>query len=297
MTVPPCPSVKTLCAIEMNKRKYYSSRTKKDSLTLSELYFKFKHIYLYFEGKHYFKEKAGIYYKDIPEEIKHKAGFSLNFQPFPITEWSVLDTTEDNLFDVIEFLFDHVSKPGEYGYLTTETGFNYEDYITYDEAEGKNEYREQINSILADYKPGFELNEDGRILAKGTHGLEQILDADIPIYDERNVDSKVRSAVQKWRNRHLDMSEKKQAIVELADVFEWLRKTKKLEKALSQRDEAALFEIANKFGIRHHDPKQKSDYDKDIWYAWIFHFYLATYHTAIRLIKRRETRNNKLEGT
>jgi hypothetical protein len=273
----------------MSERRYYSSRTKRVQLSLSEIYFKFQHIYLYFMKKDYFKEKAGIYGTNLPEEIKHKAGFSLKFQPFPITKWAEADITEDNLFDVLEFLYDHVSQPGEYGDLTTDTGFNYQDYINYDEAEGKKEYREKINTILADYKQGYKLSEEGQILAIGSHGLDQILDADIPAYDDKNVDSKVRSAVRKWRNRHLDMSEKKQAIVELADVFEWLRKTKKLEKALSKKGESALFEIANNFGIRHHNPNQKSDYDKDIWYAWIFHFYLATYHAAIRIIKRKES--------
>lgn len=272
----------------MSTRRYYSSRTKGKKLSLSEVYHKFQHIYLYFKKRDYFKEKSGIYSTVFPDEIKHKAGFSLKFQPFPMTEWEEDDLTEDNLFDVIEFMFDHVSQPGEYGYLTTDTGYNYQDYIDYDEVEGKREYREKINSVLADYRDGYELTEDGQILAKGSHGLEQILDADIPEYDEENVDNKVREAVSKWRNRHLDSSVKKQAIVELADVFEWLRKSKKLSMALSSKDEAMLFDIANNFGIRHHNPKQKTDYDKDIWYAWIFHFYLATYHAAIRTIIRKE---------
>ena len=29
------------------------------------------------------------------------------------------------------------------------------------------------------------------------------------------------------------------------------------------------FDIANNFAIRHHDPKQKTNYDQTIWYAWI----------------------------
>ena len=95
----------------------------------------------------------------------------------------------------------------------------------------------------------------------GTDGLEHIIDVDIEPYDEINVDSKVRDAIQKWRNRNLNMTERRQAICEFADVFEWLRKTKKLEKVLNRKDESALFEIANNFAIRHHDPKQKRDYD------------------------------------
>jgi hypothetical protein len=124
-----------------------------------------------------------------------------------------------------------------------------------------------------------------------SHGLKSILDAEIEPYDEKNVDTKVREAIIKWRNRQHDMNERRQAIREMADVFEWLKKTKQLEKVLAQKDSAALFEIANTFSIRHHEPKQRKDYDETIWYSWMFHFYLATYHAVIRLLKKGKKRS------
>jgi hypothetical protein len=272
----------------MKTRKYYSSRTNKEPLTVSGLYHKLQHVYLYFAKRDYFKEKAGIIGTMIPDEFIHKAGFSLRFQPFPITNWAPNDITEDNIFDVIEFLYDHVSEPGELGNLTDDTGFNYTDYLDYDEESGKKEFRQKINMVLADYRDGYELSEDGEILAIGRDGLKQIINAEILPYDEENVDSKVREAIRKWRNRHLDISERREAIVEMAGVFEWLKKTGKLNGVLSRRDEGAIFNIANNFALRHHNPEQKNEYDKDIWYPWMFHFYLATYHAVIRLIKRKE---------
>ena len=153
---------------------------------------------------------------------------------------------------------------------------------------GKEEFREKANAILAEYKTGFELTPEGTILAIGTNGLQYILDAEIIPYDEANVDSKVRNAITKWRNRHLSLSEKCEAIRELADVFEWLKKTKNLTSVLDNKDESALFDIANNFSIRHHNPNQKTNYDPAIWYSWMFHFYLATYHAAIRLLMKKE---------
>ena len=131
------------------------------------------------------------------------------------------------------------------------------------------------------------MTKDGRILAIGEHGLQHILSAEIVPYDEKNVDSKVRSAIAKWRNRQLSMSEKREAIRELADVFEWLKKTKRLETVLDTKDESAIFDIANNFAVRHHNPKQKVNYDPAIWYPWMFHFYLATYHAAVRLLVKK----------
>ncbi|MBZ5543184.1 MAG: hypothetical protein LAO07_05835 [Acidobacteriia bacterium] len=268
-------------------RRYYSSRTKPGSLTLEQLYRKLESLYLMFRDRDFFKEKAGITQADLPDAIKHEAAVALPFELFPIAQWSQEDITEDHIFDALEFLYDHVSKPGERVGMTSD-GYNYYDYDGYDDEAGQEEFRNKASAFLPDYKTGFELTKDGTILALGTHGLQHILDAEIIPYDEVNVDSKVRNAVAKWRNRHLSLSEKKEAIRELADVFEWLKKTKNLGSVLDGKDESAIFEIANKFAIRHHDPKQKTNYDRPIWYSWIFHFYLATYHAAVRLLISKE---------
>ncbi|HSY09873.1 MAG TPA: hypothetical protein VK840_03060 [Candidatus Dormibacteraeota bacterium] len=271
-------------------RRYYSSRNKPMSLTLGELYWKLKNLYLMFRDKDFFKEKAGIIQHDIPKAIEHEAAVILNFQPFPITKWSQENITEDHVFDVLEFLYDRVSKPGEMVNKTSDTGFEHWDYEDYDSEAGQKEFRDKANAFLAEYKTGFELSKDGIIQAIGAHGLQHILDAEIVPYDERNVDSKVRNAIAKWRNRDLSLSEKKAAIRELTDVFEWLKKTKNLGAVLDGKDESAIFDLANNFGIRHHNPAQKTNYDPVIWYSWIFHFYLATYHAAIRLLIKKEKR-------
>lgn len=268
-------------------RRYYSSRNKPMGLTIEELYWKLHNLYLMFDKKDFFKEKAGNQ-NNLSDTIKHEAALVLDFELFPITEWPQQDITEDHIFDAIEFLYDHVSKPGKLAWMKSDTGYDYQDYEDYDDQIGQEEFRNKANTFLADYKTGFELTQDGIILALGTDGLQYILGAEIIPYDEANVDSKVRNAIAKWRNRHLSISDKKEAIRELADVFEWLKKTKGLSDVLDGKDESAIFDIANNFGIRHHNPKQKTNYDQVIWYAWIFHFYLATYHAAIRLLIKKE---------
>lgn len=269
-------------------RRYYSSRNRQVPLTLPELHWKLQNLYLLFRDRDYFKGRARITAHQLPDEIKHAAAVALTFQPFPVTKWEEDDITEDHIFDTLEFLYDHVSKPGEMTDMTTDTGYNYSDYADYDDAAGREEFREQANAFLCDYGSGFELSKEGTILALGTHGLQHILDAEVVPYDEVNVDSKVRHAIMKWRNRRLALAEKREAIRELADVFEWLKKTHRLERVLDKKDEAAIFDIANNFAIRHHNPQQKSNYDRTIWYSWVFHFYLATYHAAIRLLIKRE---------
>jgi hypothetical protein len=269
-------------------RRYYSSRRHPGGLTIAHLYLKLQNLYFLFRDKDYFKGRAGITQSNLPAAIMHEAGVALTFQPFPIEKWSDQDVTEDHIFDVLEFLYDHVSKPGELVGMTSETGWNYLDYESYDDAAGRADFREKANAFLADYNTGYELTEGGIVLALGTDGLQHILNAEIIPYDEANVDSKVRNAISKFRNRHLALAEKKEAIRELADVFEWLKKTKGLNEVLDRKDESAIFDLANNFAIRHHNPNQKRNYDQAIWYSWIFHFYLATYHAAVRLLIKHE---------
>jgi len=169
----------------------------------------------------------------------HEAAIALTFQPFPF-KWTVQDLTEDHVFDTLEFLYDRVSRPGDLVPIATEDGDIFYDYNGYDDNAGRAEFRQVANSFLADYKSGYELNEGGIVLALGSDGLRQILDADIPRYDEANVDSKVRNAITKWRNRHLSFETKKEAIRELADVFEWLKKTKGLSAVLDSKDESVV---------------------------------------------------------
>ena len=72
-----------------------------------------------------------------PEDLGREAVVRLGFSAFPLSDWSPEDTTEDHIFDVFEFLYDHVSKPGDLVDMVGETGWNYQDYDSYDEAAGK----------------------------------------------------------------------------------------------------------------------------------------------------------------
>ena len=262
----------------------------KEPISPHEAHWRLTNLYLILRDKDYFKEKLKATLSNTPDELKRLAIVRLGFEAFPLENWTGLDKTEDRLFGAIEFLYDQVSKPGDWADFSTDTGYNYQDYGYYDSVAGRHEFREAANLILADLGNGYELGHDGQIRSVPTGGLEYIVGAIIPQFDERDVDNKVRTAIEKWRKRHVTLEDKKEAVRLLADVFEWLKKTKQLEKALVSKDESDLFHIANNFSIRHHGPAQKAQYDQSIWYNWMFHFYLATYHASVRLLlKQRAT--------
>ncbi len=277
----------------MNNRRYYSTRTGKnqnaqrfDTSFLKRL---FRDLYIGFDEMGYFQEGFGYDCVD-QGRVAGTLGSDIDAQFFRIIRkqslWPIkencLKYSEDDVFDVVEFLYDHISKPIEGNYHSYgQCGWH---YYSFDKNAGQREYRNEINSILADYSVGYELSDNGEILELPERGLENLIEANLPLYDPENVEERVASAITKFRRYHSTLDERRDAIRDLGDVLEFLRP--KAKEVLLSRDESDLFNIANNFGIRHHNSDQKTDYDKPIWYSWMFYYYLSTIHACLRLINK-----------
>ena len=213
--------VKTIIkGVKMEIKKYYSSRNNKQKIALSELHSRLNSMYLYFKDKDFFKENTKIYANELPDSINNKAGMLLGFKPFPIDQWEK-NVSEDKIFDVIEFLYDHVSKPGDLVDMPDDGNWIHQDYQDYDGELGKQEFRKNINSFLCQYRDGYELTENGEILSLGGVGGEQFFADSIKKFKDDNVDLKVEESVKNRRNGDLDLSRRKDAITDLVDVFEY----------------------------------------------------------------------------
>lgn len=270
----------------MERKKYFSKRNKNTTIGFDQVLEKFKTVYKILTDKDFFKELAGIYSDITPELIRNEASLRLSIQPFPIDRLDYWGTTTENLFDIIEFFYDYVSQPFGSVSKTTDTNWRFEDYEGYSKADGQTIYREYINMFLNDFEEGYELNSKGQIITIGRDGTELLYNVPTPEFDFENIEKIVQESIQRWRMRSLTLDERREVIKRLADVFEWLKKSKNLAAVLDKKDDKLIFEIVNGFDIRHHNPDQKTNYDKSIWYSWMFHFYLATYHAVIRLIQK-----------
>jgi hypothetical protein len=252
----------------------------------------FSHLYNDFEVRGYFQEAFGYYCVDagdVPGKVGNVNAYFLlklrKYNLWPIDEkWPEYD--ESDLFDIIEMLYDHVSKPTEGKYHSYgDCGYH---YSKFNEKAGQIEYRERINELLRDYGEGYELSPEGEILHTALPGAEALLNENLPTYDKNNVDNVVREAVSCYKRSRSSLTDKRNAVKMLADVLEFLRP--QIKSVLTTADENELFNIANNFGIRHHKPGQKTDYDQDVWLDWIFYHYLATISSVIRLLtKHSET--------
>jgi len=278
----------------MIKRNYYSVRTGKitpdQEVNFEVLKKLFSVTYRKLNSDGYFQKYFGIDCEDgfvlgeLGEEIDAIMFVNLRKENlYPI--WKNLPNyTEDDFFDVIEFLHDHCSK-GLNGYYHNWNNCGYH-YDEFNDLEGQKHYRETLNPILREYKEGFEISENGEILINSDNGLSNLFEADIPTNDKNNITNKINSAILKFRRYKSTLDDRREAIRELADVLEYVRPA--IKQHLNKKDENDIFNIANNFGIRHHNKDQQTEYDKAIWYSWIFYYYLATLHAVLRMTNKKE---------
>lgn len=247
-------------------------------------------MYRDFVEKGYFQQSFGYVCVDsgyVPGAIGKNIG-AFFLRKLRKDLWPVDDSWEtygeEDLFDAIELLFDLVSAPVDgfyHGY--SDCGWHYE---SFDRQSGQNKYCDEINDIIQDYADGYELSSDGEILLGAHQGLEDLLVTHLPELNTENVETRIERAILKFRRYRSSVDERREAVRSLADVLEYLRP--RLREVLLSKDESDLFNIANNFGIRHHNPNQKTAYDPDVWLNWMFYFYLATIHAVVQLIKKND---------
>lgn len=283
------------------QKRYYSLRTGKNQnaihYDLPMLRRLLADLYKSYDERCYFQEAfgyncvdagivSGILGSDIEAQMMRlirKPGL------WPIPKY-IDGYSEDDAFDVIEFLCDWVSKPLDGIYHSFSLcGWHYH---TFDKETGQSEFRDEINNMLCDYGDGSQLSTEGEIQMLPISGLDELMVHPQSTLDPRNVEARVQSAVSKFRQRHSTADDQRDAVRDLADVLEFLKP--RLHDVITAQDEKDLFHLANKFGIRHHNDEQKNDYDKDVWLRWIFYYYRATVDAVIRLLERDN--KNKEDG-
>lgn len=273
-------------------RRYYSTRTGKNpngaNIDLEMLQTLIYSAYSGLADAGYFQENFGYDCVDegeVPGKLGVDPGAVMLFKIRKQNLWPFPEKfngfSEEDLFDVIEFLYDHCSKPIDGRYHNfSQCGWHYN---TFNQEEGQADYVARVTEVLGSYGPGYELSRAGEILELASPGTEPLLTAELPIQNS-NIQGRVQSAIAKFRRYRSTTEERRDAVRDLAGVLEYLRP--KLKTVLDKQDEADLFNIANNFDIRHYNQLQKTNYDKAIWLSWMFYFYLATIHAATRMMER-----------
>lgn len=195
-----------------------------------------------------------------------------------VHEWD--DAT---LFDVMEFLSDHVStgdKQSGRFHDFNDCGWHYRHFTP---EPARSTYRQPVNGVLQRMEPGYEMTEAGEIVRAVPDGMAPLLE-DAPRLLEGDQRQHVQAAIVKYRARSSTPTDRRDAVRDLADVLEHLRS--QVKDALPRHDEAMLFEMANKFWIRHNKPGDHRDYDHEAWWPWMFYVYLSSIELVTRIADR-----------
>jgi hypothetical protein len=274
----------------MRKSPYYSVRTGRRSpgIDFSELKALFVAAFHDLRDAGYFQQVLGT--QCVDGDIPGSAGADLDVFFFRKLKkrdlWPFHEKCgfweEEDLFDVIELLHDCASR-GIAGHPHSYLGCGMH-YETFDREAGRKDFCAAMNEFLCDYQTGFQLTATGEVVALGPKGLRDLEHAPRPPGDPADVQDRVDAAIDKFRRRGSTAGERRDAIRDLADVLEFIRPEAK--KVLTQQDEADLFNLANNFGVRHHNQRQKVHYDEAIWQSWMFYYFLATIHATTRLLDK-----------
>ena len=277
----------------MDNKKYYAARkgiSKPKPMDIQVLKNVFLRIYREFEDKLYFQEATGYHCVDNDKgavrglwgrgdsDIEAFIHWRLGMDDIWPIDKNIENYEEPTLFTVIEFLYDYVSEPTDKWYHKWyNCGWHSSEY---DGEKGREEYRIKVNEIIKDYESGYELSNDGEILEIAPTGLEHLFEEIVQTDDPENIDMRRQNAISKYMRYGATTSDKKDAVRELADVLEFLKKS---GIRLQKKDESDLFRIINNFDIRHHNKSQQGEYDKEIWYDWMFYTFLSSINVLLKL--------------
>lgn len=191
---------------------------------------------------------------------------------------------DDTFFSLVEVFHDLVARPRQRTYHPYDNcGWHYSDFAV---EPAQILYRWTINRILTRHGIDLQLaksGEDvGRLIRTPSDSRSALLSSVTAGATASNRDE-VDHAIALFRARGATAESKRSACVTLIGVLENRRDVVKSE--LLSKDEGALFEIANKFAIRHRKADQRSGYD-EVYLDWLFWWYLATVELINRLIVR-----------
>lgn len=151
----------------------------------------------------------------------------------------------------------------------------------YEEKAAQKEFRDMINKYLVCLNDGYLLTESGYIINLPEDGLGNLITQDLPENTDDSTTQKVETAIKLFFKYDSTEEEKLSAIKLLADILEPYRQ--ELKQITTEKHDDLIFSVVNNYGIRHNNIKQRLDYDKPIWYEWMFHYYLATVQATLKL--------------
>ena len=220
--------------------------------------------------------------RDLDDEIRRRLGDPDLGRIWPLQPdaWG-----PETFYSLIEIFHDLVARPrSRWEHDDVECGPHFHDFET---EPGRRIYRALVNRLLAEH--GVELRlatdgeDEGRLVRLVDAARSDLIDR-VRRTPSPDVAGPVDHAIALFRGRGATEHDRRSAIVALANVLEDRRTL--LKDSLFTDDERALFQIANRFDLRHRNDKQHTNYDP-AFRDWVFWWYLATIELTDRILARQ----------
>lgn len=196
---------------------------------------------------------------------------------------------DDTFYGLVEAFHDLVARPRRrWDHDHGDCGPHFEDFDT---DAGRRVYRALVNRLLAENAVELRLADDGEDAGRLVHVVDEArseLVERVLATPDTDIAGRVEHAIALFRRRDAGTEDKRLAVVALAGILERRLPVIKQTPLLTKKDEGALFDIANNFGLRHQDIKQQREYDP-AFLEWIFWWYLATIELTDQIIARQDT--------
>lgn len=124
--------------------------------------------------------------------------------------------TDPQIFDLLEFSYEHVAVPKSYGYHP----YFHHDHLSYDADAGRERFAHDVNRIFERQGLAFELKE-GEIVRLAPTGLQEALASTVFQTGDAELDHLLETAREKFLNRSADV--RKECLEKLWDAWERLK--------------------------------------------------------------------------
>lgn len=262
-------------------RRYFSQRKNgAPAISTQDFAYRLHNILVDFARNGYF-ERLGmrVGYEDvISNELRRKLAIAFGHESRNMlpTESNLTNMGRDSIFDLIEFLSEYVSASS---LVRLQASLNPDTQIP----DGLEEWRKSVNEYLEQLNPPYRLTANGEIeILPPSAGLRHLVDAHAS--PSQDAQEKIGHACRLFLKRDATVHDRRSALKDLADVLEMLRND--LDASIGKKEAGKLFDIANNYGIRHNNRKQK---ELDENYAqWFFYSALSTIDLVARLGSKQQ---------
>lgn len=270
-------------------RPYFSQRSRATAppeSALPPIVHRIRALVLELHADHYFADTVGFDCFDSHGETESSPEHELELRVGKAHLWAAdpAGWSEADLCDFAEVFHDIAARPTK-GWFHNYSNCGWHP-AKFSRKSGQALYRWRLNQILdtttLDLRMAEAGEDQGRMVRSTPGQLGELIAGMLDSSSDAR--GSVAHAIALFRARGATREQGRSAIVALAGVLEQRRAL--LKTHLLTKDEGALFEIANRYDLRHQNASQRGGYDS-AFLEWVFYWYLATVQLTDRLLVAR----------